>query len=193
MHSSPRLSPGDPTPLESITTDGLPLDHPVATLMEEHRVILEKLDTLAALVTGLRQADGFDDFPGGEASLRDVAHHLVEAESHHRREEEALFPSMEKHGIHNPPRMMRTDHVDLRKRKQQLHDIAANPRSMDFAEYKSQVAALGDYIVARLRNHIHKEDNILYRMALQVLSEEEWAEVKRKCDEIGYCCFTPKK
>lgn len=193
MHSSSRLSPGDRSPLRLPATDDLPLDHPVATLMEEHKIILEKLDTLATLVTGVRRADDFDDFPEGEVSLKDVAHHLVEAESHHKREEEALFPFMEKHGIHNPPRVMRMEHVDFRKRKQQLHDVAANSRSTDFAEYKSQVTALGDYIVNRLRDHIHKEDNILYRMALQVLSEEEWDQVKVKSDEIGYCCFTPKK
>ncbi len=33
---------------------------------------------------------------------------------------------------------------------------------------------------------------LLYQIALQVLSTEEWDEVKRACDNIGYCCFTPE-
>ena len=44
-----------------------------------------------------------------------------------------------------------------------------------------------------IREHIFKEDNILYQIALQVLSKKEWKEVKKGCDKIGYCCFTPSK
>ncbi len=45
-----------------------------------------------------------------------------------------------------------------------------------------------------LRDHIFKENNILYPMAVQVILEpEKWADMKLKCDEIGYCCFTPSE
>lgn len=37
-----------------------------------------------------------------------------------------------------------------------------------------------------------KEDNILYPIALQLLSPDEWEKVKKECDKIGYCCFTPE-
>ena len=49
----------------------------------------------------------------------------------------------------------------------------------------------GSFLVNELVNHIYKEDNILYQLALQTIAKEEWAELKKRCDEIGYCCFTP--
>jgi len=43
-----------------------------------------------------------------------------------------------------------------------------------------------------LRQHIHKENHILYPMAIRTITEDsEWDKMKIKCDEIGYCCFCP--
>ena len=37
------------------------------------------------------------------------------------------------------------------------------------------------------------ENDILYPLSLEVIPEEVvWQEMKKECDEIGYCCFTPK-
>jgi DUF438 domain-containing protein len=166
--------------------------HPISTFMEEHKVILEKLDRLEELASDIQQAEGLDRFAEGMAELKDVARHLVEAESHHKREEEALFPALEAHGVEQPPHVMRMDHVVLRGKKQELYDLVRSPESTDFKELQSRVRQLATFLNAHLGAHIAKEDNILYRMALQILTDGEWEQVKRKCDEIGYCCFTPK-
>jgi hypothetical protein len=68
------------------------------------------------------------------------------------------------------------------------------PESPDlrFPSFKSKVTELGEYIARELESHIFKEDNILYQIALQVLTPEDWEKVKKECDKIGYCCFTPE-
>jgi len=44
-----------------------------------------------------------------------------------------------------------------------------------------------------LREHISKENDILYPISLEVIPEEiVWQNMKKECDKIGYCCFTPK-
>jgi hypothetical protein len=166
--------------------------HPVHTLMEEHRIIQSYLGRLAELVRKLRGIDSFEGFSLYVEELEDIAHHLVEAESHHQREEEALFPILEAHEIVEPPRIMKLDHVELRKRKKALLEIASREKKSDFASFKKRVIELGDTIARELDGHIFKEDNILYQMALQVLTQEEWDGIKRECDRIGYCCFTPQ-
>ena len=36
-------------------------------------------------------------------------------------------------------------------------------------------------------------DNILYPTSIESITEKEtWEDMKRRCDEIGYCRFTPK-
>ena len=87
---------------------------------------------------------------------------------------------------------MKLDHIEFRKRKQALYQVAYNSQDYKFPEFKAKVTELGEYLTKELESHIFKEDNILYQIALQVLTPEEWAKVKAECDKIGYCCFTPE-
>jgi len=165
--------------------------HPVHTFMEEHQVILQSLEDLSVVLADLKIRKNFDEFGPGLERLKVITHHLVEAENHHQREEEALFPHIEKHDISEPPKIMRMDHVEFRKRKKKLYQIAHNPDGTDFTTFQAKVAELGGYLSRELASHIFKENNILYQIALQVLTPEEWDGVKAHCDKIGYCCFTP--
>ncbi|MBI4285593.1 MAG: DUF438 domain-containing protein [Chloroflexi bacterium] len=166
--------------------------HPVNTLMEEHKVILAHLVELRDLLPGIEQAGSLDDLGASLETLQDIAHHLVEAESHHQREEDVLFPMLERHDVVEPPAIMKMDHVEFRKRKQALFQVTHHPGELGFVDFQGKVLDAGEYLAKELESHIFKEDNILYQIALQVLTPEEWAEVKRECDKIGYCCFTPQ-
>ncbi len=166
--------------------------HPVNTFMEEHKIILENLNELASLVERLKKTNSFEGMGEDLEKLRDIAHHLVEAESHHQREEEVLFPKLEKHDIVEPSEIMKMDHDEFRKRKQALYKLAHNPEDYEFKDLREKGIELGEYLTRELESHIFKEDNILYQIALQVLSDEEWQEVKREADMIGYCCFSPE-
>ena len=57
---------------------------------------------------------------------------------------------------------------------------------------KNRVSQLISELCMTLRAHIEKENNILYPMALQCITDDKkWEEMKIKCDDIGYCCFCP--
>jgi len=166
--------------------------HPVHSFMAEHKIIIENLNGLGALLESIKQAESFEDMGQNLETLKDIAHNLVEAESHHQREEEALFPRLEDHNIAEPSAIMKMDHQEFRKRKQMLHQLSHNHDAYSFSEFKKQCVELGEYLIRELENHIFKEDNIIYQIALQTLSKEEWEQVKKDCDRIGYCRFTPE-
>lgn len=166
--------------------------HPIHTLMEEHKLIVEALHHLADVVKALESCKRYEDLTAGDlAKLERASHLLVEAELHHDREEQCLFPMLEKHGITEPPAIMREEHVEFRAKKKELFQIVNKRDRCDFDTFKAKITELGGFITRELDSHIFKEDNILYQIALQVLTEEEWKEVKRGCDKIGYCCFKP--
>ncbi len=166
--------------------------HPVNTFIEEHKIIISNLNELSSIINRLKSKNDFKNMVEDLEKLKEITHHLIEAENHHKREEEALFPKLEKHDIVEPPEIMKMDHVEFRKRKQELYKISQNHEDYNFKEFKKNVIELGEYLTKELESHIFKEDNILYQIALQVLSNKEWEEVKKECDKIGYCCFTPK-
>lgn len=165
-------------------------DHPIATLTAEHQIILSQLDLLerTAAELGSRVPD---DAPRLLETVRSIVHHLLETESHHQREEQALFPFLEQHGITGPPRIMRQEHELLRPQKHALRAVLDGGAPL--TEIVAGVRDIGPKLAAQLRQHIHKEDHILYPTALSVLSADEWSEVKARSDAIGYCCYTPGK
>lgn len=165
--------------------------HPIHTLMEEHKMIVEGLDKLNSIVEKIDKIDNYSDFGSEMSKLQKVAHLLVDAENHHRREEDVLFPRLRKHNIVEPPNIMEDDHKEFIKKKRELFKIVNNFDDYDFKEFKQKVIEDGSFLVKELKSHIFKEDNILYQMALQALSEDEWREVKEENDRIGYCCFKP--
>lgn len=171
----------------------LPKGHVVSTLIQEHDAILGFLDLL-------QQANGaiqrMSAYPGPTPEFQKLAHvaeHLVATERHHQREVDVLFPELEKRGMQGPPTVMREEHKQLRPRKRALKELVENADHHDFDGFKVTLGARAGFIVPTLREHIYKENNILYPAALQVIDDDQvWQRLKGECDAIGYCCFTPE-
>lgn len=171
----------------------LPKGHVVSTLVNEHDAILGFLDLLQQVNAAIQR---MPQYPGRTPEFRQLTHiaeHLVGAERHHQREEEVLFPELEKRGMYGPPTVMREEHKQLRPRKHALKELVEDVDRQDFDDFKRKLDTLANFIVPTLREHIYKENNILYPMALQVIDDEQvWQKLKSDCDAIGYCCFTPE-
>jgi DUF438 domain-containing protein len=171
----------------------LPPGHVVSTLVSEHESILCFLDTLETVNKAIQKMDSYNAEREEFRKLAHIAEHLVAAELHHQREEEILFPVLERRGVHGPPMIMRQEHTQLREYKQQLKQLAETASQSDFGEFKQRLDKIVEFIVPTLREHIFKENNILYPTALQVIEDESiWEKLKVECDKIGYCCFTPQ-
>ena len=165
--------------------------HPITILVSEHKVILKNLDDLQRIIDILHMAKGYDDIEHEIKLLVEIADFLLNTESHHQREEQVLFPRLERHGVTGPPRIMTIEHEELRARKRKLAQVVKAARTMEFADFVKGVQEAGGYLTANLRGHIFKEDNILYPTALETLSDGEWHEVLAEFDRLGYCNFTP--
>ncbi len=170
----------------------LDASHPVRILMDEHKVILQSLEELGRIASTVEAAQEFGDFRDQLERLREIAHLLLETESHHQREEDSLFPRLEERGVTGPPQIMRLEHEELRAKKRALGTLMERAGNGNFSEFAQELSEVGGYIADNLRDHIHKEDNILYPTALDTLEPEEWSEVLAEFERIGYCYFTPR-
>ncbi len=167
-------------------------DHPVHVFMEEHKIILKYLDELKAIVKKVAVATSFMEIDEELNKLKHIAKHLMEVEKHNIREENVLFPYLQKHGITEPPAIMWAEHNELKEKKKQLLELVENYDKLSFQEFRKQMAETGKYVADELANHIYKENHILYPTALRVIEDDEWKEIREQCDELGYCCFTPR-
>ena len=177
--------------LEKQTVD-VPAGHPLHTFMEEHRIFSGNAEQLQEITKKLKQADDLESAKEEMKHLKEVAHHLMEKESHNVREENVLFPYLEKHGITEPPAIMWTEHNEMRENMKRLRALMETAPKADFDKFTSRLEALGKEIGESLSSHIYKENNILYPTAMRAIAEEEWPQIREECDQLGYSVFMPE-
>ncbi|MEM1513866.1 MAG: DUF438 domain-containing protein [Candidatus Thermoplasmatota archaeon] len=131
----------------------LPDWHPVKILLKEHEKIEEAIKN-------------------GDIGL------LKNSEKHYLREENVLFPYLEKHGIVEPPAIMWREHEKIRGMKKEI-----------FEGKREKIKELEEFV----KSHFYKENKILFPTAIDVISSEEWKEIRKQFDEIGYFAFEPEK
>lgn len=134
--------------------------------MHEHRVIEKVLSALEAKV--VRQG-AWDDY-----FLQTVLDFLANYAdgSHHRKEEQCLFPAMVAEGFpqHGGPiPVMLYEHEIGRAHLRAIRESMPAAREGDAAA-KALIQSEARAYVDLLRQHIQKEDMILFRLAHQVLS-----------------------
>ena len=164
---------------------------PISILMEEHKIMLQMAENLTALANKILRVSDMRYVTEEIHQVEHVAEDFTDAEKHYVREENVLFPIVEKHGVTEPPAIMWMEHDQIREQKKQLHKLIGELGTSGFEAYKSQLWETAKTLSTLLSNHFYKENNILFPAAMSVVTEAEWVDVRKEFDEIGYCCFTP--
>lgn len=165
--------------------------HPVYILLQEHAFIKGVAQELAAVVAALEEAAEKGGVGAELAQLEQLLDHLAEYNKHKVREENCLFPYLEKHGVTGPPSIMWMEHDQQREAVKAARAALSEQVSISFAEFKERILPHLRTLVAEVPSHFHKEENILFPTALNLFSAEEFKEVKASMDDLGYCAFTP--
>ncbi len=164
---------------------------PIAILMEEHKMMLQMVENLTALANKILKVTDMRYVTEEIHQVEHVAEDFTDAEKHYVREENVLFPMVEKHGVTEPPAIMWMEHDQIREQKKQLHNLISELETSGFEAYKQHLWETAKTLSTLLSNHFYKENNILFPAAMSVVTEQEWIDVRKEFDEIGYCCFTP--
>jgi len=157
-----------------------------ALLSDEHRVIERVLAALARLTE-----KPATEFLQSWKKALDFIRHFAD-KCHHLKEEKILFVALEEHGIPNeggPIGMMLMEHEEGRAYVRAMFDAVNKIEAGD----PSAQAALCDnakQYLRLLREHIQKEDEILFRMADEVLSADEQKKLlaafaEHEAEEMG--------
>jgi len=166
-------------------------NQPISILMEEHKFILKMADELNTVIEKIQRTSDIAYATQEVDQVEHIAEEFKDAEKHFLREENVLFPMIEKHGITEPPAVMWMEHNDIKAQEKKLHALVADLEKIGFLNYKEQLSEIAQTLSSLLQSHFYKENNILFPAALKVITETEWIDVRKEFDEIGYCCFTP--
>jgi len=169
----------------------IPSGHPISILIEEHTIMLQRAERLETLLGMVQEA--CDSVYVGDVltELQNIAKEFQDSEKHYLREENVLFPIVEKHGITEPPAIMWMEHDKIREVKKKFTNLVEKWNTMTYEEFKKRLSDATKPLCTLLPSHFFKENNILFPAAIEAVSIEEWEEARKEFDEIGYCCFTP--
>jgi hemerythrin-like domain-containing protein len=149
---------------------------PSEQLKEEHQGILLMLRILEKVAAKLEAKEKVD-----VNHLERIVEFLrVFADKcHHGKEEDLLFPEMEKSGIskeHGPIGVMLMEHDQGRALVKGMGEAAARYKKAESTASAEFAKNARDYI-ALLTQHINKENNILFPMGDRVISREKQGEL----------------
>lgn len=150
---------------------------PIDILLKEHEETLEHLMQLNAAAE-LIKANGFtfDAFQNIEKAFHFIDN---EVRHHNEKEERYLFPILEHH-VKGTPEVMRNEHRELWKA---LNNFSAHIKDVEESRiYPNTVRELlynCASIAEQLTKHITKENDMLYLIAKQVLTKEEYEQLRQ--------------
>jgi len=151
------------------------------TLVAEHRLILRMLDILErnAMLTRSGSYRTYRFYLDGVDFIRNFADRF-----HHAKEEDVLFRALVENGMprENSPvaaMLLEHDHGRAFVRKMEEATLAALRGDRDRDE---EIASFALAYVSLLREHISKEDDILYPLAERVIPEEMRDGIIREYD-----------
>jgi hemerythrin-like domain-containing protein len=148
------------------------MSHPLHQLKHEHRVIERSLNALDGVC--LRLEWGEHVAPEVLARLVDFFTSFADG-SHHKREELRLFPALEGQGIlrqGGPLEVMESQHQIERDLTAEMDQAVSGYRDVDPAARHRFIEAARRYS-DHLSDHIYKEDSMLFRIAEEILDDEE--------------------
>lgn len=175
---------------------------PIQQLLEEHRSLMGELEPLRAVLPVLRRG-GEAATPAALPAFRSAAAMMATRLLRHaRKEDEALFPAVEKAlgETQGPTAVMREEHRAIheqarifRETLRQLHEVehpaivAGGETLRAIASEGASAATLaetGAEILALLDLHFGKEEEVLFPMARTLLSASDLAQVRARFEAI---------
>lgn len=163
--------------------DGLGIEsfdegHPVQTFKKENRMI-ESLIEEKVMVS----LSNFTEYPSEERkrALIESIKTLQTIDKHYKRKENLIFPYMEKYDITAPPQVMWGVDDEIREKLKALIEM--------LKQDEANIPLINEKVRETMGNvaeMIFKEEEIMFPMILDKFSLQEWLEIEKSSDEIGY-------
>jgi uncharacterized protein len=168
----------------------LPPGHPADTFLQENSALREKTEALRCLLHKMSLPIPGQDFLVARENCLQLFREIMDVDKHYRRKEYLLFSCLERHGITGPSKVMWGKDDEIRALLKHMGECLVDP-APDPAAWLAAAQAAGLPALTAVDDMIYKEENILLPMAMNALTEENWAEIWNQSPEYGWCLVEP--
>lgn len=144
--------------------------HPIDTYLREVKAIRSVLDEIRNM----------KDKKYIKNQWLEIYDKLSQIKIHFARKQNQLFPSLEKKGFDKPSKIMWSLEDDVEKTIKKALAYLENDQEKEFLSMQDQVIDV-------VEDMMQKEEDILYPTAMDMISDDEFVEMRKGDDEIGYC------
>ncbi|HLN55853.1 MAG TPA: DUF438 domain-containing protein [Bacteroidales bacterium] len=168
----------------------LPEGHPLDTFKKENLELEKVIQQLDTLFKELKKGNVTDT---GEWMINVHSHlnSLMDVDKHYLKKEYLVFPFLEKYEITGPPKVMWGKHDEIREQLKASIEAVSVPQTISAEEALSITDFLLKPAVKAVDDMIAKEEEILFPMCLEKLTEDDWYSVYQQTGEFGYCLYDP--
>lgn len=169
----------------------IPDGHPIDVMLHENKALKQlEQDINKVLATIAEQPENLSK--ENVMKLRGLFNQLFDVDKHYQRKEYLLFPFLENHSITGPPKVMWGKHDEIRELiKGSIEILKAEDVTSE-----ELLAAAEIVLLPAIKGVVEmtiKEEEILFPMTLDMLTDAEWYEIEKQSLEIGYCLYDPPK
>lgn len=158
--------------------------HPISTFKLENREIENLINkNIEPNLEAFKNDDGKDVL----YKLTEGFNLLYDVDKHYQRKEHLVFPYLEKYGISAPPKVMWGVDDEIRDAVKEVKKQLAS-----YSGNKGVIINKASEALNKIKEMIFKEENILFPMCLDTLTEDEWFQIMEESDEVGYALIDPK-
>lgn len=168
----------------------VPEGHPIDVMLKENAELKTLANQISFSIKAISESQQFDN--NSIFKLRGFYNALFDVDKHYKRKEYLIFPYLENYGITGPPKVMWGKHDEIRELiKGSIELLLTENITPD------ELLASAEIILMPTVNQIidmtKKEEEILFPMTLDKLTDVEWYEIEKQSLEIGYCLYDPPK
>jgi len=175
--------------IDLTTAKKIPDGHPVDVFIKENNELNQLCQSIEQSLMELESGETVD-IPKLTLKLRVQFNALFDVDKHYQRKEYLLFPFLEKQGITGPPKVMWGKHDEIRELvKGSIELLQTEGISRDELIASSEIVLRP--AIKGVMEMATKEEEILFPMALDKLTEADWYEIHKQQLEIGFCLYDP--
>jgi uncharacterized protein len=160
-----------------------PAGHPVDSFQRENDALGQITQSLRKVTEKIGTPPDATEWARLKDGLAGALDRLLEIERHYLRKENQLFPFLEAHGVEGPSKVMWALHDDIRTAMKEA-------RAAIVEDDAAAAVRVTEVLVTMCDDMVTKEEKVLLPMAMEMLTDAEWIEIRRGENEIGYALIS---
>ncbi|OPJ65276.1 PAS domain-containing protein [Clostridium oryzae] len=148
----------------------LPEGHPIKTYLDE-------VAAIRRVLSDMKKQLNMKFIENQWAELYD---RLSEIDIHFSRKQNQLFPDLEKKGFDKPSKVMWTLDNNIKDIIRKAKEYLKEGKDEEFLKLQQEV-------IEMVEDMMVKEEEVLFPTSMDLLSDEDFVQMRRGDDEIGYC------